>query len=500
MNAVRSGETFDKAPRRFVGPAAGCVAAMIAGWFIVSYDNPLTATLIITAIAFFLVAIINPKAGFYLLVLGTAYVDLVKRLGMLTGSLAYRDVVIAVAVPPILCACICVGVVLRFIIQPRSLERWQCVVLVVVLLLMISVLLKNVSGGTGLLQGLQDFANSGAYFPLILIAGILFPKPEDIKQLIKFCLIIYVPVALYAIWQQIFGLNNFEINYMQTGYTITIGLLDDLRPRPFSTLNSPHSLTAMTAVLALLAFFIHLKGSKRAAWQIPVGILFMGGCWASLSRAGWILLLIGVIGWIFFRRASTTIGFYGLVTAFLVMLIVNADPLLDSLDYFQQKLPGGSVLNEQTFRIETFSDRLYSFRNMVTNPLFHTWFGNPKLRRISGESVARDEMVHDQLTQILVQYGFVGLSGFFSLMVGALWLTHRRVLIQRDLEIRNTAIALLTVLAAVLYSGMLFGSHLGIFPVNVFFAILVGSLLVCCMQPGETAASGLTSNDWNRLR
>src|SRR6516164_2394500 len=118
-------------------------------------------------------------------------------------------------------------------------------------------------------------------------------------------------------------------------------LLDDIRPRPFSTLNSPHALTVMMAVLALLAFFIHLKGSKRAAWQIPAGILFILGCWASLSRAGWVLLGLGVIGWIFFRRALPTIGFYGLVTAFLVMLIVNADPLLDSLDYFQQKLPGG---------------------------------------------------------------------------------------------------------------------------------------------------------------
>ena len=72
-----------------------------------------------------------------------------------------------------------------------------------------------------------------------------------------------------------------------------------------------------------------------------------------------------------------------------------------------------------------------------------------------------------------------------------LWLTHRRVLAQRDLETRTTAIALLTVLAAILYSGMLFGSHLGVFPVNVFFAFLVGFLLVCCFQPRETAASAL---------
>jgi hypothetical protein len=491
MNAVPSRQSFHKeTPLRFIFPAAGCVAAIVAGWFIARYDNPLTATLIIAASVVFLIAIVNPKAGLYLLMLGTGYIDLVKRLGILAGNLAFGDVVVAVAIPPILCACICIGVVLQYVICPRRLEHWQYLILVVVLLLMICVLLKEVSGGNGLLSGLQNFANSGAYFPLILIAGILFPKPEEVKQLIKFCLIVYIPVALYAIWQQIYGFSGFEMDYLKSGYTITVGLLDDIKPRPFSTLNSVHALSVMTAVLALLAFFIPLRGAKRAAWQIPVGFLFTAGCFSSLGRAGWVLFALGVIGWICFRRASTTIGFYGLVTAFLALLFTNADPLLDSLATLQENAPGGSALSAQSFRVSTFSDRLYSFRNMVTNPRFHTWFGNPQLQWHGEGRVARDEIIHDQLTQILVQFGFVGLSGFLSLLVGALLLTHRSVLTLRNLETRKTAIALLTVLAAVLYSGILFGSHLGVFPINVFFAFLVGSLLVCCVQPGEAAGSG----------
>lgn len=490
MNTVRSGETLSKESLiRLIFPAAGCVAAMIAGWFIVTYDNPLTAALIVAAVTVYLVAIINPKAGLYLLIIGTGYIDLIKRLGILTGTLTFGDVVVSMAVAPILCACICLGVVLQHVFQRRRLERWQYVVLVLVTLLMGSVLLQDVSGGAGLLEGLQDFANSGAYFPLILIAGILFPKPEDVKQFLKFCLIVFIPVALYANWQQIFGLNAFEVNYMQTGYTMTVGLLDDVRPRPFSTLNSPHALTVMAAILALLAFFIHFKGSKRAAWQFPVGILFVAACAASVSRAGWVLLALGAVGWICFRRGSTTMGFYGFVTALLVLLIVNADPLLDSLEAIQQKLPSGGAFAEQTFRIETFSDRLYSFRNMATNPVFHTWFGNPELHGPNGETVSHDELVHDQLTQILVRFGFVGLTGFLLLLVGALWLTHRRVLAQRNLTTRKTAIALLSVLASIIYSGMLFGSHLGVFPINVFFSILGGFLLVCCVQSRETETS-----------
>ena len=292
MNTVRSGQALDKeAPGRLIVPAAGCLAAIIAGWFIVRYDNPLTATLIIVACAAFLVATLNPKAGFYLLILATGYVDLVKRLGLLAGNLTFGDVVVTLAVPPILCVFICIGVGLQFLVQPRRLERWQYIIFVVIALLMICVLLKEVSGGTGLLAGLQNFANSGSYFPLILISGILFPKPDDVKRLIRFCLIVYIPVALYAIWQQIVGLSDFELNYLHTGYTMTVGLLDDM-PRPFSTLNSVHALAIMSSILALLAFFVHLKGSKDSlanpGWiSLRSGLLLeRGSCWLGALRFG----------------------------------------------------------------------------------------------------------------------------------------------------------------------------------------------------------------------
>jgi O-Antigen ligase len=321
-------------------------------------------------------------------------------------------------------------------------------------------------------------ANSGAYFPLMLVTGLLFPEPEDIKRLIKFCLIIYIPVGFYAIWQQVFGLNSFEIDYLKSGYTVTITDLDDIRPRPFSTLNSPHALTIVTAILASLAFFLHFKGAKREAWQIPVGILFTAACLASLSRAGWVVFAVAVIGWICFRRAWTTIGFYGVTIGFFVLLIANADRVLHSLDALQRKLPGNSALTEEAFRLGTFSDRLYSYQNLMTNPLYHTWFGNPELREHASEFQRDDAYAHDQLTQILVSFGFVGLAGFLLLVTGGLCLAHRRIFAQRDREARAEAIAVLSVLTAVVYSGMLFGSHLGVFPVNSFFSFLVGCLTV----------------------
>jgi hypothetical protein len=124
MNAVRFRQTVAKeALFRFGVTAAECVAAIIAGPFIVSYDNPLTATLVIAAITVFSVAIINPEAGLYLLILGTGYIDLAKRLGILAGDLEFSDVVIAQAVSTILFGCLCLGVVL----QQRRLQRWSTI-------------------------------------------------------------------------------------------------------------------------------------------------------------------------------------------------------------------------------------------------------------------------------------------------------------------------------------------------------------------------------------
>src|SRR5258708_16199180 len=110
MNAVRSGQSIDKGASLRIGVSvAGSLAAGIAGWFIVSYDNPLTATLIIAAITIFVLAILNPKAGLYLLVIVTGYIDLVKRLGILAGDLPYSDVVVPMAVVSLLFVFVFVG-------------------------------------------------------------------------------------------------------------------------------------------------------------------------------------------------------------------------------------------------------------------------------------------------------------------------------------------------------------------------------------------------------
>ncbi len=466
---------------RYVVPVLGCVAAVALGVFLVSYPNTITTTVLFLASLLVIMAFVRPAAGVYCLIGLSGYLDLVKRLGVLTGDVQALDVVVTLAIAPILFAGICAGLVFHFIIHRQTLAGWQRILLIVVTLLTGAVLVQAFGHGAGLLGGLQEFANSGAYVPLILLTGILFPGPVDVRRVLRFCLFVYVPVALYGIWQQVFGLSDFEISYLKSGFTINIGLLDDLRPRPFSTLNSPHALSVCTALLAGVAFLVPWDGPRGRLWRASLGTLYAVACACTVVRAGWVLLVFVALGYLCFRRRWTTALFYAALVAGFTLLITNAEPLLKSLDYLESRLPTEGDLGSQAFRLGTFSERLLSFRNVLTNPEFHTLFGNRKFQGSLGDDTDETAVVHDQIGQILIKYGFVGLGAVAALGGAGLFLAHRAVFRQRNGRVRATALALLSVLTATVYSGMLFGSHLSVFPVNIFFSLCAGALVVCSL-------------------
>jgi hypothetical protein len=468
----------------FFKPIILLVAAMLSifvGWFIASYANPFTTTILVAAIVMNVVAIVNPRGGLYLLVVTTGYLDLVKRLGILTDSLSGLDITVTLAVAPLLMQSICVGVVIKNILEKRKLENWQRLVLALVIVAICAAAFESFRGGAGFLNGAQSLVNSGGYLPLVLITSMIFPEPEEALKVLRFALWVFLPVALYSIWQQIFGLSDFEVRFLESGYTITVTDLDDIRPRPFSTLNSPHALSVCTAILAGVALLVPFKGGNRVVWQYPVALVYVAGCVATLGRSGIFIIPIFLIGWLCFRWKWSTFAFYGTILGALLLLMVNAEPVLESLGSLQRLLPmDNNDVSTEVFRLGTFSERLMSFHNALTNPRFHTLFGDPEVTKQDEEDSYDETVAHDQITQTLVRYGFVGLVVSGIIAVSGLWIAHRTVLSVKDRTIREIAIALLSVVTSVVYSGMLFGTHLDQFPVDFFFALLVGILVLCC--------------------
>ena len=465
---------------------AGFLLAFLTGWFIVAGYNTLTTAMVCAAAAMSLVALINPKAGLYLLIIVTGYLDLTKRLGVLTDSLSEFDISVTLAVAPALMLAICIGVLIRHVLERKKMEKWQLTLLLIVISLMAAVAVQSFHEGGGILNSAQNFLYTGGYLPLIIITSIIFPKPEEGTKVLRFALWVYLPVALYGIWQQFFGFSDFEHRFLESGFTMTVGDLDEARPRPFSTLNSPHTLSVCTAIFAGVSLLIPLKREKRCLWQFPMGVLYAVSCVATLGRSGIFIIPIFLIAYLCFRKGWSTWAFYGAILGALVLLMINAEPVLKSLGSLEDMLPITDDVSEEAFHLGTFSERLMSFTNALNNPQFHTLFGNPEAAKPDALHSYEETVAHDQITQTLVRYGFVGLA-FSALMASiGLWFGHRIVLRLTEPIKRNIAIAILSIVASVIYSGMLFGSHLALFPVDVFLALLIGILVVCCLSPQKS--------------
>ena len=472
---------------KLIGVFVAALLAIFVGFFVVSYANPFTTTILTAAIAMSSVAIVHPRAGLYLLIVTTGYLDLVKRLGVLTDSLSELDITVTLAVAPLLMLSICFGVLIRNILERKKLESWQWVVLALLIACMGAVAIQSFRGDKGFLGGAQSFVNSSGYLPMALITSMILPAPQDSLKVLRFALWVFLPVALYGIWQQIFGFNNFELRFLESGYTITVGDLDEARPRPFSTLNSPHTLSVCTAIFAGVALFVPFKRGNRLLWQYPVSLVYILGCLATIGRSGIFIMPITLIGWLCFRRKWTTCVFYGTILGALIVLMVNAQPVLERLGSLEKLLPinDNDAVSTEAFRLGTFSDRLMSFHNGLTNPRFHTLFGDPDAAKADDEHSYGETVAHDQITQTLVRYGLVGLGASILIAATGLAIAHRAVLRLTDYTTREIAIALLSVVTAVIYSGMMFGTLLDLFPVDFFFAFLVGILVVCCVKPQD---------------
>ena len=108
-------------------------------------------------------------------------------------------------------------------------------------------------------------------------------------------------------------------------------------------------------------------------------------------------------------------------------------------------------------------ERSFASATSSFNPEFHTWFGNRSEVYEDLAEESHDNVAHDQIGQILVSFGFVGLGFFLGVMVLGLVIAHRGIFRQRDPVRRRMMLGCLSVLIATLFSGMLFGSHLECF-------------------------------------
>jgi hypothetical protein len=166
--------------------------------------------------------------------------------------------------------------------------------------------------------------------------------------------------------------------------------------------------------------------------------------------------------------------------------------MLRSLDVLDNALPQENDTQAEAFHVGTFSDRLVSFHNVMTNPAFHTLFGNRDALQLELDS--RENTAHDQIGQILISYGFAGLVLFGAVFVLGLWFAHRAIFRQRDKAKRELLIGILSIELATILSGMLVGSHLGVFPINVLFYLFASTVFTLGRKTESLQAVSVSSS------
>lgn len=472
---------------RLVAPVVGCLTAAVLGMMLVGdRENSLASFMNIVGFFGFFIGAVSPRLGLYLLIFLCAYLDFVKRLLILFGDANIDDVTYVLRVAPFVLVGTVAGLVVSYALKRIQFKQADWILIGLIGLLEAAIVASNMRSG----QGLAGAANSGVYVPLIIIIPMVFRTIDEMLAFCRSILMIFLPVALYGIWQGVFGLADFEYKYLLSGLTINVSVADEIHPRPFSTLNSGHAFEVAMGICVVLSLMLSngsLRG-KAGLWnsgvRLALPLIYFIASVMSLGRTGWCVWLFGGVGLYAFKTRKRIVVFYSVAVVCFGLLLANAQFIYDRLDVIQAQLPSDSEFSQQAFRLGTYSERLFGYVNIFSNRELLTWFGNPALAD-QGGGENKDEVVHDAIGQLLVTYGVVGVIA--AIACGTLFLAwaHRRALNMPSERARAFSIILLGTIMGIISTALLTGSPIGLFPINFIFWSLVGLMISLSRSEAE---------------
>jgi hypothetical protein len=464
----------------------GLLVTFVASAFIFTSNNPVAKLAMLIGGMLLLMGTVEPRRMLMVLVPITFYLDGVKRLLILMGRTDLDDVTSILAVAPMAALGIILGCIIRRIFFRKKGELVERLAIVGALVAFVAFGGTDIFTAGNLLFGMKTAANTTVYFLLPWALLQCFETRGEIERFFKYCLIIGVPAAIYGIWQFTMGLSEFEIAYLKSGLS-TVGdvSLDDIRPRPFSTLSSVHAYSSvMMFMLALSVHFSSSWNSKKRSWKGPAIILIYAVAMALSMARSTTLASIVMLGFARFFRSKSGVAFaYSISTAFLGGMILFAEELLASLDKLQSYLPMDSLWQQQAFRLGTWSDRLLGYSNILGNPGSWPLIANPLKFDWTRLGYGDADFSHDLFSQIILRIGAIPMFGCAALLMVIVYRAHSAVLRLPDGKegSRPLAARLMAIIVIFLFS-QLAGPGMTVFPMNFWMGIFAGLLAVICID------------------
>lgn len=471
-----------KAIRTIVAIGILIVGLLVAVSVFSSNANRLREFIKFFGIGVFCLSIFQPRFGFIVVIVSTGYSDLIKRFMVLDSSLQFVDLYFVLGFTPLVLLGVCIGVFLRKLFSSTFTEQnfLQFAIAILVCMGLGGVIFFGRGGG--MMSQLVAVAQAVSYATLIFVVPFLFPKVEERIALLRIVVLIFIPVAAYAIYQFVFGLSDFEYAYLETGLSGEARHLGqgkhgvDYRLN-FSTLNSSVAVSTICSLFCVLAAMRFRPFSRTAKkWFYP-GLpllavpLFALAAISTLTRAGWFAGIVAGLCLFFFRFRSTTVLVY-----FVGVLLVSS--LFAFPDAWKDRLREGFVdtdseVGHLAARTQTWQARTSGFIHLKEDRGLWTPFG---IERESGERTKEEwtQLTHDIITYSIMKYGYVLSFVALVFLSIAVVLIHRSYFRLEEGNEKRLYLLSLSFVIAIGATGITNTSALQIFPINFYFWLFVG--------------------------
>jgi len=341
-------------------------------------------------------------------------------------------------------------------------------------------------------QGLSSIgyvAQSVAFVVLVFCVPIMFPRTKEIIKLLKTVVVLFIPVAAYAIYQFYAGLSDFELDYLHSGFTGEARHLERGSGVNVYRLNSStlNSTAAVSAILCLFAFILmpgistHFNRAKPiingifGAKGLFVILLFSYAAFTTYTRSGWFGGIVSVLAWLMFSNKITTLALYlvGILGVMCLFLFPNQIE-----KEFKAGLFGSASSEAENFVLttSTWQARLLGFQNLQDEPqLWTPWGLEAAGRGVSDQEFAT--MTHDIITSTILKYGYVVTTVVSLILFIIATSIHRMYFNMRKGVERNMSLLLLAGIIGILAGGLTNQSALSVYPINFYLWFFVGSLI-----------------------
>jgi len=320
---------------------------------------------------------------------------------------------------------------------------------------------------------------------------------------------VFVPVALYGIYQGFYGFTDFELAYLESGLTIESRQLNEQVVRRMSSLGTSASLSTITGTFAGLSFsFVALNPKMRLTPQkmfvkVLMGIAFSVCAYWTFSRAGWLCGIMAFMIVIILKSKTLTIismimSIIGIITLYsLADKLWQDDVLRDIQTSILENSDGGAEL-EQAAKLVTWNARLESMSHFSRKSELWTPFG---LKVAGTEHVKKGLWIHDPVTETLVKRGYIGLLIVFMIGIYAL---RKFFKFYWSLSSGSKDEKLLRFLFAggggIMVTGASHGASLYVFPTNLMWALFFGavfSLIILITNDKKMAENKSSQMDYS---